>query len=100
MNSKIKTLFEEYLNNTKKSLSVLINYFNDDILDVKTYILFYDKGVYVVFNSIIDCMNFVLYGTDEVYRGYIDEEEFDYLYDNGIDGKFEDKIMWVNNKGE
>lgn len=91
----IKTIHEEYFN--KKSLSIIINYYNNinDIID--SYILYYYNNMYVVFKSISDAIDFILYGTDTICRAYIDEDEFDLLYDNGVDGYFKNKIVWINN---
>lgn len=99
MKTKIKTLHEEYYNNIDKSISILINYNKDGFIEndiLFSYILYYHNSVYIVFNTISDCIDFVIYGTENIQRGYIEEEYFDEIYEEGIDGYFKDEIEWVN----
>ncbi len=102
MKSKIKTLTEEYFEGTNNSVSVLVNYVEDGRVDgdiISIYFLYYYNNVYIVFDTIFDYINFVFYGNEKnMSRGYIDEEDFDELYDKEFEGVFKDKVEWVNCK--
>lgn len=97
MKTFIKTIHEEYFNDdNKSSISILINYNGNytDILD--DFIVYFDNGVYIFFETIFDCINFVTYDMKTIKRGYIYEDDFDDFYDEGIDGVIRDKLNWFN----
>jgi len=111
MKTKIRTIHEEQYGEEKKDvvhdepenyefgdggriLGVLENYeVNGDWKD--SFIYTYNKEMYIIFNTIIEMNEFLLYGDTNIKRAYIKEENFDELYDFEIDGKFEEKIKWV-----
>jgi hypothetical protein len=56
--------------------------------------------MYIFFNTIIDLMDYLLYGEmhgeSKMKRAYMEESEFDKLYDlDFLNGKFGAELSWV-----
>lgn len=99
MKNNIKTIHEEYYldSNKSTSVSVLVTTYNNE---EKVYFLYFQNQIYTVFKTIFDCVKFVVSGSDSIMRGYIDEDNFDELYDNGLEKSFEKYVEWVEIKNE
>jgi len=96
MQTKIKTIHEEYIIDVDdKSIGVLLNTSDDDPTLFDSLVYYYNKGNYIFFETIIDCIDYYLYGNDKMLRAYMLEDEFDNYYDNGIDDSFRNKLIFV-----
>jgi len=82
----------------KKIIGVLFNYSSDVEHDgwKESFVYIYKEGMYIFFNTIIEMIDYLLYGESKMKRAYMEEQEFDELYDSVIDGKFADKLTWTN----
>jgi hypothetical protein len=100
MKTKLITLHEEQYTDGSKTLGVLINYSDSNnsttLFDFKesfTYI--YKEGMYIFFNTMIDLIDYLLYGEKEMKRAYMEETVFDKYYGSiEIEGKFTDILTW------
>jgi hypothetical protein len=90
---------EEYSDsNGNRIFGVLFNYNNDENFK-ECFIYTYRNKIYVFFNTIIEAMEFLLYGDENIKRAYLDEKDFDYYYDaQYINGKFSDILKWIEKK--
>ena len=95
MRTKIKTIHEEEYSDNSKTLGVLLNHCIDT--DWKeSFIYIYRNENYIIFNTIIDMLEYLLYANKSMKRAYITEKDFDELYDSEyIDGKLIGKLKWV-----
>jgi hypothetical protein len=95
MKTHIKTVHEEEYSDKSRTLGVLLNYSDlDKWKDSLVYI--YRDGMYIFFNTIIDMIDYLLYGENKMKRAYMDEEEFDKYYDDDfIEGTFSEKLKWT-----
>lgn len=95
MKTRIKTAHEEEYSNKSRTLGVLLNYSSiEEWKDSLIYI--YRDGMYIFFNTMIDMIDYLLYGDNKIKRAYMDEETFDSYYDaESIDGKFSDILKWL-----
>lgn len=82
----------------KKIIGVLFNYSSDVEHEgwKESFVYIYKEGMYIFFNTIIEMIDYLLYGEAKMKRAYMEEQEFDELYDAVIDGKFGDKLTWIN----
>lgn len=99
----IKTAHEEEYTNTKekKIIGILFNYSFDIEHDgwKESFAYIYKEGMYIFFDTIIEMMDYLLYGETKMKRAYMEEQEFDEYYDSEhIDGKFGEKLTWLNSK--
>lgn len=94
MKTRLRTAHEEEYSDKSRTLGVLLNYSIDtEWKDSLTYI--YRDGMYIFFNTIIDMIDYLLYGENKIKRAYMEEEEFDQYYDaESIDGAFTEKLKW------
>jgi hypothetical protein len=96
MKTQITSVHEEQYSDGSRTLGVLFNY--SETVDFKeSFIYIYHNGRYIFFDTMIDMMNYLLYGNrnNSVKRAYMDEDEFDALYDaDYINGKFSEKLIW------
>jgi len=94
MKTRIKTAHEEEYSDKSRTLGVLLNYSaTDDWKDSLIYV--YREGMYIFFNTIVDMIDYLLYGDNKVKRAYMDEETFDSYYDaEFIEGAFIEKLTW------
>lgn len=98
--NKIKTVHEEYYHNNKNSISIVVVY--DEAIGInsinETYILYFNNGIYSVFETIDDCVAFVVYDEKKIKYGYINEDDFDELYDDGFDDNFSNHVEWIDGR--
>lgn len=95
MKTRIKTVHEEEYSDKSKILGVLSNY-STISKDVESFVYIYRNGTYIFFNTIVDMIDYLLYGdTVTVKRYYMSEDFFDELYDGEIDGKFIDILKSI-----
>lgn len=99
MKTKLMTAHEEsYVHNDKTRIfGVLVNYSIEPSKQYKNSLIYtYKDGVYVFFNTIIDAINYMLYGENDVKRAYLKEVVFDIYYDSEfIDSEFTNKLEWL-----
>jgi hypothetical protein len=99
MRTKIKTTHEEQYSDGSRTLGMLYNYCVD--LDGKTtfgesFPYIYKAGNYIFFNTMVDMIDYLLYGESKMKRAYLTEAEFDAMYDiEFIEGKFTEKLEWI-----
>lgn len=97
MKTLLNTIHEEEYSDKSRVIGVLLNFSikNGDFKD--SFIYIYRKGIYIFFNTIIDCMDYLLYSDSNVQRAYMRENDFDELYDKpkGIDGEFRGYLKWL-----
>lgn len=101
MKTRIKTAHEEVITQGEKNktIGVLLNYsFETNDNDWKeSFMYVYNKGMYIFFDTIIEMINYLLYGETNMKRAYIKEEEFDEYYDaEFIDSTFKEKLNWIS----
>jgi len=96
MRTQITTAHEEQYSDGSRTLGVLFNY--SETVDFKESIIYiFHNGRYIFFDTMIDMMNYLLYGDrdNNVKRAYMEEDDFDALYDaDYINGKFSEKLTW------
>jgi hypothetical protein len=99
MKTHIKTIHEEAYSDGSRTLGVLLNFSSeilfehDDWKDSLIYI--YHNKNYIFFSTMIDMIDYLLYGDKKVKTAYLDEEEFDEYYDaEFIEGVFAEKLKW------
>jgi hypothetical protein len=97
MKTHIKTIHEEEYSDKSRTLGVLLNFSseidNKGWQDSFTYI--YHEGTYIFFNTIVDMIDYLLYGENKMKRAYMKEEDFDMHYDaDFIEGPFNEKLKW------
>lgn len=100
MKTQIRTVHEEeYGNNESQTIGVLENYTEDFQTFSESFLYRYrEDGTYIIFDTIVELCEYVIYSNSNVPRAYITEEMFDEYYDNGINGILRDKLDWVNPK--
>jgi hypothetical protein len=96
MKTKIKTIHEEQFSDGSRTFGVLLNYSSIEEW-FASYIYIYHEGMYIFFNTIVDMIDYNFYCKAKVNRAYMEEHEFDKIYDNEIDGKFSDMLEWIEN---
>jgi len=101
MKTRIITAHEEQhtnvngINNVLKFVGIITNIDpNYNRIDSFCYIFNENNNNYIFFNTIIDLIDYMLYGDKKVKRAYMKEKEFDEFYDNGIEGEFNDYLNW------
>jgi hypothetical protein len=97
MRTRITTAHEEEYSDKSRVLGILFNYSidveHDGWKDALIYV--YRDGTYIFFNTIIDTIDYLLYGEVKMKRAYLTEDEFDEYYDaEFIDGDFRNKLKW------
>ena len=96
MRTQITTAHEEQYSDGSRTLGVLFNY--SETVDFKESIIYiFHNGRYIFFDTMIDMMNYLLYGDrdNNVKRSYMEEDDFDALYDaEYINGKFSERLTW------
>lgn len=99
MKTTIKTLHEESFtknDDIKQYIGVIINLDKDgEKINSFPYSLrLTEDPTYVIYDTIMDLLDHLFYGdnSDKVLRYYIKEDDFDNLYDNGINGTFEEYL--------
>lgn len=93
MKTKIRTVHEEQYGSKGKILGVLENYeLNGNWKE--SFIYIYEDNMYIIFDTIIEMNEYLLYGDDNIKRAYLDENEFDEYYDSETSGKFVEILDW------
>jgi hypothetical protein len=104
METYIRIIHEEVIPDSENELGVLLNEPVSTESDFKdqSFVYIYRKnltvrnmGTYIFFNSLIEMIDFYLYGNDKCVRAYMREDVFDVFYDDSFDGKFNDHLEWV-----
>jgi hypothetical protein len=94
MKTKIKTVHEEQYSDNSRIIGILLNYSKDDD-STDSFAYYYKDGMYVFFNTIIDLIDYLLYGEKKMKRAYMSEEIFDQYYDaDYIEGSFNEILKW------
>lgn len=96
MKTYIITAHEEQYSDKSRTLGVLLNV-NDDNerVDSLTYVYHVETRMYILFNTIIELNEYLLYGDKKMKRAYITEDDFDIYYDSTIEGKFSEHLNWL-----
>lgn len=97
MKTIIKTVHEEqYSDNSSRIIGVLLNYSEEDANWKDSFPYYYKDGMYVFFNTIVDLIDYLLYGGKKMKRAYMQEETFDQYYDaDYIEGSFNEILKWT-----
>jgi hypothetical protein len=101
MKTRLKTIHEEQYSDGSKTLGVLFNYSfeveHDGWKESFIYIFNHERATYAFFNTIVDMVDFQLYGNgSKVKKAYMKEVDFDALYDaEFVEGKFSDRLTWL-----
>lgn len=98
MKTKIRCIHEEEFVGADKTIGVLFNYSIEDHQKgwKDSYPYYYKDGVYIFFITIMDLVNYLLYGESDIKRSYLKEETFDKYYEmEYIDGSFKDILEWM-----
>ncbi|MFW6243053.1 MAG: hypothetical protein ACOC2W_02745 [bacterium] len=98
METIINTVHEEEYSDKSRVLGVLINMSvnSKDNNYKESYTYIYRDGMYVIFNTIVDMVEYLLYGDNKMKRAYMSEKDFDILFDSKpINGKFSDYLKWT-----
>lgn len=100
----LKITHTEYLNDGVTEFGTILNFdgnyntFNKDLQesDIKESFGYLFKGnTYIIFKSLADLFDFMIYGDKKTDRAYLTEEDFDKLYEeNGFEGIFNEKLEW------
>jgi len=91
MKTKIKTIHEEEYSDKSRILGILYCYSLENN-EHESLVYVFRKDNYIFFHTIIDMMDYVLYGENK-NRVYLTENEFDKFYDSEyIDDWFSKKI--------
>jgi hypothetical protein len=94
MKTYIKTIHEETYNDNSRTLGVLLNY-NDEENFKESFVYIYRDKTYIFFETIIDMIDYLMYGEVKMKRAYMEESEFDLLLDaENIDDKFNENLKW------
>ena len=94
--SMIRTAHEEQYSDGR-ILGVLINVdLNDKLKRIDSFIYLFreESKMYIFFETIVDMNDYILYGDKKVKKAYMKEDDFDELFDNNIDGTFNDHLKW------
>lgn len=96
MKTNIKTIHEEEYSDKSNTLGILINFSTEDVKWKESFLYIYRNNTYIFFNTMIDMMDYLLYGEVKMKRAYLEEVEFDKYYDDEfIDGTFNEKLKWI-----
>lgn len=98
--SALKTAHEEsYSDGT--IIGVLINT-NEKSEKIDSFIYRFreESTTYIFFESIMDMNDHILYGDKKIKKAYMKEVDFDKLYDDGINGTFNDQLEWLKQESE
>jgi hypothetical protein len=94
MITTIKTIHEEEYSDKSKTIGILLN---TSLLDdwSESFIYIYREGMYIFFNTMVDMIDYLLYGEGKMKRSYLEEEDFDKYYDSNIEGSFSEQLKWI-----
>jgi len=101
MKTQLQSVHEETYSDGSKTLGILLNYNEDQTFKESfTFIFNNEKKIYIFFSTIIDMIDYLLYGEmqgeSKMKRAYMEEVEFD-KYDDAdfINSKFSEVLTWV-----
>ena len=95
MQTYIKSIHEEGYSDDSKTLGILLNSTEDEEFK-ESFVFIFKEGVYIIFDTMIDMFDYLLYGEGKMKRAYIEEDIFDSYYDAPyIEGKFTDLLEWI-----
>jgi hypothetical protein len=102
MITHIKTIHEEQDTNGNRTFGVLLNYSSEVEHEnwKESFIYMFreteEGGRYIFFNTMFDMWSYILYSENKMKIAYMDEVDFDELYDAPfIDGTFNEQLSWV-----
>ena len=96
MKTKLKSVHNEEYSDKSKTLGVILNFSIGDENWQDSLVFIYRDGMYIFFTTMVDMIDYLLYGESKMKRAYMEEEEFDNFYDaEFIDGIFTEKLKWV-----
>jgi hypothetical protein len=101
MKTQLQSIHEETYSDGSKTLGVLLNYNEDQTFKESfTFIFNTEKKMYIFFSTIIDMIDYLMYGEmqgkTKVKRAYMEETVFDQHYDaHYINGKFTEVLIWI-----
>lgn len=99
MKTRIRTAHEETYqqSESEKTIGILENYSieqNDQWKESFSYI--YNQGVYIFFDTIIELIDYLLYGEKGMKRAYMKENIFDEYYDASyINAQWTEVLEWI-----
>ena len=98
----LKVTHTEYLNDGVTEFGTILNF--DDKYDfinktkvftTESFGYLYKGDTYIIFKSLANLFDFMIYGDKKTNRAYLSEEDFDILYDEqGFEGTFNEKLEW------
>ncbi len=96
MVTKLKTVHEEEYSDNTFTIGVLLNYSDaGDFKESLIYVFNNKTKIYIFFDTIIDAVDYLMWGQlCVVNRAYMEENDFDEYYDNAINGKFSAVLAW------
>ena len=103
MKTNLITAHEEQYSDGTRTLGVLLN---QEIVEwngcgipfKESFIYIYnnEKKSYIFFNTIVDLIDYLMYGEGKMLRAYITETDFDKIYDQEfIVGNFNELLIWT-----
>jgi hypothetical protein len=96
MKTYIRTVHAEEYSDGSKTLGILLNHDEENYKESFPYIYNHKNTMYIFFNTMVDLFDYLLYGESKMKRAYMEEFEFDNLYDaDFINGKFNEELTWV-----
>jgi len=98
----LKITHTEYLNDGVAEFGTILNFDDKYIISNKTnpevtesFGYFFKGSTYIIFKSLANLFDFMIYGDTKTNRAYLSEEDFDILYgEQGIEGTFSEKLEW------
>ncbi len=102
----LKITHTEYLNDGISEFGTILNFDQNYIITNKSIMVttesfgYLFKGdTYIIFKSLANLFDFMIYGDKKTNRAYLSEEDFDILYDeDGFEGTFNEKLEWEINE--
>lgn len=98
----LKITHTEYLNDGISEFGTILN-FNPEydftnkstLFTTESFGYLFKGGTYIIFKSLANLFDFMIYGDKKTNRAYLCEEDFDILYDeDGFEGTFNEKLEW------
>jgi len=98
----LKITHTEYLNDGVTEFGTILN-FNSiynftnktTVFTTESFGYLYKGNTYIIFKSLANLFDFMIYGDKKTNRAYLSEEDFDILYnESGFEGIFNEKLEW------
>jgi hypothetical protein len=99
----LKITHTEYLNDGVSEFGTILNFDNSFNINNKhdkqfseSFAYYYKAENYIIFKTLANLFDFMLYGDTKTNRAYLSESDFDLLYDDytGFYGTFNDQLEW------